>query len=129
VLLPAAAIVLALVATACQEPEPLSLQAETPSYRVAVDLDGASLGRRTARIEITDHDRNPVSADQVEVSTAMDAMDMTGPSLVAEEIEAGRFAAEGELFEMLGEWTLTVRIDAPGGEPSEQAQFTIDAKP
>jgi hypothetical protein len=129
VLLPAAAIVLALVATACQGPKPVSMEAETSSYHVQLDLDAASLGHRTATIEITDDEHNPVSADQVVLSAAMQHMDMTGPSIVAEEIEAGRFEAEGELFEMLGDWTLTVRIDAPGSKADEQAQFTVDAKP
>jgi YtkA-like len=105
------------------------MDTETPSYRVQLDLDGASLGNRTATIEITDSDRNPVDAEHVVVSALMSEMDMTGPSVVAEEIEPGRFEAKGELFTMLGEWNLAVRVEGGSAEPDEQAMFTVEAVP
>jgi hypothetical protein len=124
-----AMVAVSALATACQEPKPLSMEAETPSYRVAVDLDGASLGQRSATIEVTDHDRKPVTADEVELSAEMTAMDMSATNLVARQVEDGRYEVGGELFTMLGEWTLTVHIDGPGSEPAERARFTVDAKP
>jgi hypothetical protein len=54
---------------------------------------------------------------------------MTGPSVVAEEIEPGRFEAKGELFTMLGEWNLAVRVEGGSADPDEQAMFTVEAVP
>jgi hypothetical protein len=128
-LLPVGVIGVAAVLAGCQEPKPVSMETETPSYRVQLDLDGASLGKRTATIEITDSDRNPVDAEHVAVSALMSEMDMTGPSVVAEEIEPGRFEAKGELFTMLGEWNLAVRVEGGSADPDEQAMFTVEAVP
>ena len=126
---PAATVALVAIAAACQEPEPLSLESETQSYRVQLDLDGASLGRRTATIEVTDANRRPVAAEHVVVSAIMADMDMTGPSVVADEVRTGRYEAKGEFFTMLGEWTLAVRIDGGDTTSDEQAVFTLDAVP
>jgi hypothetical protein len=126
---PAAAVALVVIAAACQEPEPLSLESETQSYRVQLDLDGASLGRRTATIEVTDATRRPVAAEQVVLSAVMDEMDMSGPTVIARRVGDGRYEAEGEVFTMLGDWTVTVRVEGPGSQPAEQAQFTVEAVP
>ena len=56
-------------------------------------------------------------------------MDMSATSMVARQVDDGRYEVDGELFTMLGEWTLTVRIAGTGSEPAEQAQFTVEAKP
>ena len=48
-------------------------------------------------------------------------------TLVADEIEPGRYQATGELFTMLGEWTLTVRVESAGAD--DEATFTIEADP
>ncbi|HEU0041754.1 MAG TPA: FixH family protein [Jiangellaceae bacterium] len=126
--LPALAViaVVAFVA-ACSQPPPQSLQADTPSYHVQLDLDAASLGRRTATIEVTDARGDPVDADQVVVTPVMAEMGMTRPALVADEVEPGRYRATGELFSMLGEWTLTVRIESAGAD--DEATFTVKADP
>src|SRR5262245_46754091 len=58
-------------AAACSQPKPQSLQADTASYHVQLDLDAASLGRRTATIEITDAGGDPVDADRVVVTPVM----------------------------------------------------------
>lgn len=130
-LAPAATVVLVAVVGACSQPAPVSREAETPSFHVQLDLDGASLGRRTASVRVTGSDRNPVAAEQVVVSTAMPDMDMPGPTVVADEIESGRYEATGELFPMLGEWDLTVRIEETGASEDEveEATFTIEAVP
>lgn len=126
--LPALAVIVAVAfAAACSQPQPQTLQADTPSYHVQLDLDAASLGRRTATIEVTDARGDPVDADQVVVTPVMAEMGMTRPALVADEIEPGRYRATGELFSMLGEWTLTVRIESAGAD--DEATFTVKAEP
>jgi hypothetical protein len=126
-LLPLATIVAVALAGACTQPQPQSLQADTPSYHVQLDLDAASLGQRTATIEITDTRGDPVDAEQVVVTPTMAEMGMTRPTLVADEIEPGRYQATGELFTMLGEWTLTVRVESAGAD--DEATFTVEADP
>jgi YtkA-like protein len=128
-LLPAAVVALSSALVACQKSEPVSLEAETDSYRVEVDLDGTSLGKRTATIEVLDAERRPVAAEQIVVSAVMNEMDMSGPTVIATEIGAGRYEVGGELFTMLGEWTLNVRVEGEGGAAAEQAQFTVEAVP
>ena len=54
---------------------------------------------------------------------------MSGPSVIARRVGDGRYEAEGEVFTMLGDWTVTVRIEGPGSQPAEQAQFTVEAVP
>jgi len=76
-LLPLATIVAVALAGACTQPQPQSLQADTPSYHVQLDLDAASLGQRTATIEITDTRGDPVDAEQVVVTPTMADMGMT----------------------------------------------------
>jgi len=120
-----AVVVMALTA-ACSQPKPQSLQADTASYHVQLDLDAASLGRRTATIEITDTRGDPVDADQVVVTPVMAEMGMTRPELVADEIGPGRYRATGELFSMLGEWRLTVRVEKAGA--GDEATFTVKAE-
>lgn len=124
---PLAAIVAVAFAGACGQPQPQSLQADTASYHVQLDLDAASLGQRTATIEITDSRGDPVDAEEVVVTPAMAAMGMTGETLVANEIEPGRYRATGALFTMLGEWTLTVRVESAGTD--DEATFTVETDP
>lgn len=124
---PAVVAVVAVVG-ACSQPPHVSLEEETASYHVELELDGATLGRRTASIEVTDADGEPVDAERVVVSTAMPSMGMDGPTIVAEEVEPGRYEANGSFFTMLGESTLTVRIEAGAGS-DEEATFAVEAKP
>ena len=127
-LLPVLAVFFAVVfAGACSQPAPRSLRADTASYHVRLDLDAASLGRRTATIEITDSRGDPVDASQVVVTPVMARMGMTRPALVADELEPGRYRATGELFSMLGEWTLSVRVESAGAH--DVATFKVDADP
>ena len=55
--------------------------------------------------------------------------DRPPPQAIADEIETGRFEAEGEFFTMLGKWTLAVRIEGGGATSDEQAVFTLEAIP
>src|SRR5262245_55027269 len=124
-LLPALAVLFAVVfAGACSQPPPQSLRADTASYHVQLDLDAASLGRRTATIQITDSHGDPVDADQVVVTPVMAKMGMTRPAVVADELGPGRYRATGELFSMLGKWTLTVRVESAGAH--DEATFTVN---
>lgn len=126
-LIPPAVALLLAVAGACSPSSPVSAETDTASYHVQLDLDSASLGRRTATIEVTDSGGRPVDARRVVVSTAMPEMDMSGPTVVADELRPGRYNARGDLFTMLGEATLTVRIQA-GGAGEETATFAVEAE-
>lgn len=126
-LLPPAAVILFAVLGACTQPSPVSDEADTARYHVQLDLDRATLGRRTATIGITDGDGRPVAAQQVTLSTFMTEMGMRGPTVVADEIEPSRYEATGDLFTMLGEWTLTVEIETT--DAHEEATFTVEAEP
>jgi hypothetical protein len=126
-LLPPAVALLLALAGACSPSSPVSAETDTANYHVQLDLDSASLGRRTATIEVTDSGGRPVDARRVVVSTAMPAMDLSGPTVVADELRPGRDEARGDLFTMLGETTLTVRIQA-GGTGEEIATFAVEAE-
>ena len=127
--LPAAAVALVAIAAACQEPEPLSLESRR-YYRAQLDLDGASLGWRTATIEVTDANRRLVDAEHVVVSAIMTSMDdMSGASVVADEVGTGRYEAKGRVLHHARRGNTAVRIDGRGPRSDEQAVFTLDAVP
>lgn len=125
---PVVTALLLAAAGACSQSSPVSTEADTANYHVQLDLDSASLGRRTATIEVTGAGGQPVDARRVVLSTAMPDMGMDGPTVVADELEPGRYEARGDLFTMLGESTLTVRIEASGAD-EETATFTVEAEP
>jgi hypothetical protein len=111
-----------MMLTACQAPPAMSLNEKTASYTVSLQLDGATLGQRTATIELS----GP-QPSQVVLSPAMPQMDMTGRETVATKVDEGRYEARGEFFSMLGDWEIAIRIDGPSGR--EVATFTVEVVP
>jgi YtkA-like len=126
----AAAGVAAVVLTGVgRGPTPVSLRADTADYHVRLDLDSASLGRRTATVQVAGADGRPVTAAEVDVRMAMTAMRMTGEPLRAGPTAPGRYEVNDDLFTMLGDWTVTVRISMPGSTSTQEAVFTVKAVP
>jgi hypothetical protein len=118
-------------------PKPITLRAETmalagradtAAYHVRLDLDGATLGRRAVTVEVADAADRPVAA-QVELRTSMPGMGMVGPSVLVERTGPGRYEASGDLFTMLGDWTITVRVSEPGSASPQEAVFTVTVVP
>lgn len=111
-------------------PTAISLRAATADYQVRLDLDSASRGRRTATVEVLTDGGQPVVNAQVSIHTAMPAMTrMPGVRLPARQVAPGRYEANGELFTMLGDWTVTVRISEPGSRSAQDAAFPVRAVP
>jgi hypothetical protein len=109
-------------------PKPITLSAQTAAYDIRLGLDGATLGRRVVTVEVGDSAAQPVAA-QVELHASMPEMGMVGPAVLAEQIAPGRYEASGELFTMLGDWTITVRVTEPGSASPQEAVFTVTVVP
>ncbi|MFG1708641.1 FixH family protein [Nonomuraea sp. M3C6] len=124
-----AGVVTVILVGAGQAPSPVSLRAQTADYHVRLDLDGASLGRRIATVHVAGADGRPVAPADIDVRATMSTMGMTGELLRARQIAPGRYEANGELFSMLGDWTVTVRISKPGPNPTQEALFAVTAVP
>src|SRR5215470_450756 len=109
-------------------PKSVSMSANTADYRVGLDLDAASLGRRAVTIRVDGTDGRPVAPADVDVRTSMRSMHMDGVQLAARPTGPGRYEAGGDLFPMLGEWSVVVRISRPGSA-AQEAVFTVTAVP
>jgi YtkA-like len=125
----ATAVIAGIWVSTGRAPAQVSLRAETADYHVRLDLDGASLGSRTATIEVLTEGGKPVANAAIDVRTAMPAMGMPGALLPARQTAPGRYEASGELFTMLGDWTVTVRISEPGPRSTQEAVFAVRAVP
>jgi len=109
-------------------PKPITLQGETAAYHVRLDLDAATLGRRVVTVEVADAADQAVAA-QVDLHTSMPEMRMVGPAVRMEQTGPGRYEASGDLFTMLGDWTVTVRVSEPGSASPQEAVFTVTVVP
>jgi hypothetical protein len=125
----AAAVIAGILVSPGRDPVPASLRAETADYHVRLDLDGTSLGRRTATIEVLTKGGRPVDNATIDLRTAMPTMRMTGAQLRAPQTAPGRYEAAGDLFTMLGDWTVIVRISEPGVGSAQEAAFPVRAVP
>jgi len=126
----AAAVVSAVILTGVDRaPTPVSLHANTADYHVRLDLDSASLGRRTATVQLAGADGRPVTAADVDVRVAMSAMRMTREPLRARPTAPGRYEVDDDLFTMLGDWTVTVRVSVAGSTSPQEAVFPVKAVP
>ena len=121
-------VCLTTLMTACQAPEPVSLEKQTSSYRVRLRFDATTLGQRTATVSLSNTDDQPVDADKVTLIPAMSDMNMTGPETQATRVETGRYEATAEFFTMLGEWRITVRIVGAQATP-DSVTFDVTATP
>ena len=101
--------------------------AQTERYTVALTLDSASFGERTATIAVNDRSGQPAAVDQVVLAPVMEAMGMAAPELTALPTAPGRYQIKGEFFSMIGEWQLNVRVSAAGKD--DQARFLFQVQP
>jgi hypothetical protein len=99
--------------------------AQTERYTVALTLDSASFGERTATIAVDDRSGQPVAVDQVVLAPVMESMGMAAPELTALPSAPGRYQVKGEFFSMLGEWQVNVRVSAAGKEDTARFLFQV----
>src|SRR5213594_2482649 len=88
--------------------------AQTERYNIAITLDSASFGERTATIAVSDRSGQPAAVDQVVLAPVMPSMGMAAPEMTAQPTAPGRYQIKGEFFSMIGEWQVNVRVSAAG---------------
>ena len=115
-------LVLTLTLAACGS---ITQAAQTERYTIALTLDSASFGERTAMIAVDDRSGQPAPVDQVVVAPVMPAMGMAAPEMTAQATAPGRYQLKGEFFSMIGEWQVNVRVDAAGKEDTAQFVFQV----
>jgi hypothetical protein len=103
----------------------ISQTAQTERYTVALTLDSASFGERTATIAVDDRAGQPAAVDEVVLAPVMESMGMASPELVAQPTAPGRYQVKGDFFSMLGEWQVKVRISAAGKDDLAQFLFQV----
>src|SRR5215210_5858093 len=99
--------------------------AQTERYTVAITLDSAGFGERTATIAVNDRAGQPAAVDQVVLAPVMEAMGMASPELTAQPTAPGRYQIKGDFFSMIGEWQVNVRISAAGKDDLAQFLFQV----
>jgi hypothetical protein len=99
--------------------------AQTERYTVALTLDSASFGERTATIAVNDRTGQPAAVDEVVLTPVMESMGMASPELVAQSTAPGRYQIKGDFFSMIGEWQVKVRISAAGKDDLAQFVFQV----
>jgi hypothetical protein len=98
---------------------------QTERYTVAITLDSASFGERTATITVNDRAGQPAAVDQVVIAPVMEAMGMASPELTAQPSAPGRYHVTGEFFSMIGEWEVDVRVSAAGKDDLARFVFQV----
>jgi hypothetical protein len=99
--------------------------AQTERYSVAITLDSASFGERTATIVVNDRAGQPAAVDQVVIAPVMESMGMASPELTAQSSAPGRYQVKGEFFSMIGEWEVDVRVSAAGKDDRARFVFQV----
>src|SRR5215217_1938589 len=75
--------------------------AQTERYTIALTLDSASFGERTATITVNDRAGQPAAVDEVVLAPVMQSMGMASPELVAQSSAPGRYQVRGDFFSMI----------------------------
>jgi hypothetical protein len=99
--------------------------AQTERYSVALTLDSASFGERTATIAVNDRSGQPATVDQVVFAPVMPSMGMADPEMTAQPTGPGRYQIKGDFFSMIGEWQVNVRVSAAGKDDTAQFVFQV----
>ena len=99
--------------------------AQTERYTIAITLDSASFGERTATIAVDSRSGQPAVVDQVVLAPVMESMGMASPELPAQPIAPGRYQVKGEFFSMVGEWQVNVRVSAAGKDDMARFLFQV----
>ena len=119
--------VLLISLAACGTMSPVAMRGQTDHYVIQLDLDHTGLGPRTAIITVTTPQNQPVADGTVTLLPSMQEMGMFSDAISAQPIAPGRYQAQGELFSMLGNWELGVRVNSAAGE--ESTNFMVKATP
>jgi hypothetical protein len=98
---------------------------QTERYSIALTLDSASFGARTATITVHDRAGQPAAVDEVVLAPVMESMGMASPELVAQSTAPGRYQVRGDFFSMIGEWHVNVRVSASGKDDLAQFLFQV----
>jgi hypothetical protein len=117
------ALLLAFTLAACGSG--ITQTVQTERYTVALTLDSASFGERTATIAVNDRSGQPAAVDQVVLAPVMVSMGMASPELTAQPTAPGRYQIKGEFFSMIGEWQVNVRVSAAGKDDLAQFLFQV----
>ncbi len=116
---------LALMLTLAACGSGITQTAQTDRYTIAITLDSASFGERTATIAVNDHSGQPAAVDQVVVAPVMAAMGMAEPEMTAQPTAPGRYQIKGDFFSMIGEWQMNVRVSAAGKDDMARFLFQV----
>ncbi len=100
--------------------------AETESYKVQLNLDDTRFGERTAQITVQPKSGEAAQVEQVYLTPIMEAMGMAGQEQPAQRQGDGSYQVKADLFNMLGEWEVDVRI--AGGGKEEVARFKVQVQ-
>ncbi|MFL5294174.1 MAG: efflux RND transporter periplasmic adaptor subunit [Myxococcales bacterium] len=117
-----ATVALALLATSCAKSKPSdALHAGDFLVRVALDPDPPRAGENVLHLEVRDAQEKPVDGARVELVYDMPAMgampEMKGNG-ESKALGGGKYDVAYGLS-MLGDWYVTVAIEAPGHPPAE----------
>ena len=104
----------------------IDYSAETDSYKVLLNLDDARFGERTAQITVQPKSGGAAQVEQVYLTPIMEAMGMAGQEQPAQRQGDGSYQVKADLFNMLGEWEVDVRI--AGGGKEEVARFKVQVQ-
>ncbi len=118
-------VTLALLFTLAACGSGITQTAQTERYTIAITLDSASFGERTATIAVDDRSGQPTAVDQVVLAPVMESMGMAAPELTAQPTALGRYQVKGEFFSMLGEWQVNVRVSATGKDDLARFLFQV----
>ena len=99
--------------------------AQTERYDIAITLDSASFGERTATITVNDHSGQPAAVEQVVLAPVMVSMGMAVPELTVQPTAPGRYQIKGEFFSMIGEWQMNVQVRAAGKDDMARFLFQV----
>ena len=99
--------------------------AQTERYNIALTLDSASFGERTATIAVDDRSGQPAKVDQIVLAPVMESMGMAAPELTAQPTAPGRYQVKGDFFSMIGEWQVNVRVSAAGKDDMARFLFQV----
>lgn len=104
----------------------INYSTETESYKVLLNLDDARFGERTAQITVQDKSGGAAQVEQVYLTPIMEAMGMAGQEQPAQRQGDGSYQVKADMFNMLGEWEVDVRI--AGGGKEEVARFKVQVQ-
>ena len=104
----------------------ITQSAETDNYKVQLTLDDARFGERTAQITVEPKSGGAAQVEQVYLTPIMEAMGMAGQEQPAQRQGDGSYQVKADMFNMLGEWEVDVRVSAGGKD--EVARFKVQVQ-